>query len=232
MNEIFELETYLSISQSKFGIYLFDSKNKNNLYGKEINFEKKKFINYSDLKKFLDDNVFRIEKLLGKFVENIFVIIDHESILNIQIGIKQKNYQPSKSKDYLQSSITNAKDLFKDNYPDEKIMHIIIKNYLIDGKNYSYLQDYLVCDQLNLEIQFKSISNEIIYNLNKVLQIYQININKYVDGNYVKNFFNNEKEISKMTFDILNGCNENEVMVVQKNTKKSGFFEKFFNLFD
>ena len=232
MNEIFELETYLSISQSKFGIYLFDSKNKNNLYGKEINFERKKFINYSDLKKFLDDNVFRIEKLLGKFVENIFVIIDHESILNIQIGIKQKNYQPSKSKDYLQSSITNAKDLFKENYPDEKIMHIIIKNYLIDGKNYSYLQDYLVCDQLNLEIQFKSISNEIIYNLNKVLQIYQININKYVDGNYVKNFFNNEKEISKMTFDILNGCNENEVMVVQKNTKKSGFFEKFFNLFD
>ena len=46
MNEIFELETYLSISQSKFGIYLFDTKNRKNLYGKEINFEKKNFINY------------------------------------------------------------------------------------------------------------------------------------------------------------------------------------------
>ena len=43
MNEIFELETYLSISQTKFEIYLFDTKNRNNLYGKEINFEKKKF---------------------------------------------------------------------------------------------------------------------------------------------------------------------------------------------
>ena len=111
-------------------------------------------------------------------------------------------------------------------------MHIIIKNYLIDGKNYSYLPDNLVCEQLNLEIQFKSISNEIVYNLNKVLQNYQINIYKYVDGNYVKNFFNNDLEISKMTFDILNGCNENEVMFVQKNAKKQGFFEKFFNLFD
>ena len=232
MNEIFELETYLSISQSKFGIYLFDTKNRKNLYGKEINFEKKNFINYSDLKKFLDDNVFRIEKLLGKFVENIFVVIDHENILNIHMGIKQKNYQPSKSKDYLQSSITNAKDLFKENFPDEKIMHIIIKNYLIDGKNYSYLPDNLVCEQLNLEIQFKSISNEIIYNLNKVLKNYQINITNYVDGNYIKNFFNNEIEISKMTFDILNCCNENEVIIVQKNTKKLGFFEKFFNLFD
>ena len=231
MNEIFEFETYLSISQTKFEIYLFDTKNRTNLYGKEINFEKTNFIKYSDLKKFLDDNVFRIEKLLGKFVENIFVIIDHENILNIQIGIKQKNYEPSKSKTYLQSSITNAKDLFKENYPDEKIMHIIIKNYLIDGKTYSYLQENLECEQLNLEIQFKSISNEIIYNLNKVLKNYQINISKYVDGNYVKNFFNNDKEISKMTFDILNGCNENEVMIIQKNTKKSGFFEKFFNLF-
>ena len=38
-------------------------------------------------------------------------------------------------------------------------------------------------------------------------------------------------EISEMAFDILNGCNVNEVMVVQKNTKKLGFFEKFFQLF-
>ena len=231
MNKIFEFETYLSISQTKFGIYLFDIKSMKNLYGKEINFEKTNFINYFDLKQFLDDNVFKIEKLLGKFVENIFIIIDYASILDIQIGIKQKNYEPSKTKTFLQSSITNAKDLFKENYPDEKIMHIIIKNYLIDGKKYSYLQDNLECEHFNLEVQFKSISNEIIQNLNKVLKNYQINITKCVDGNYVKNFFNNDIEISKMTFDILNGSNENEVMFVQKNTKKLGFFEKFFNLF-
>ena len=231
MNEILEFESYLSISQTKFGIYLFDTKNRNNLYSEEITFEKTNFINYFHLKQFLDDNVFRIEKLVGKFIENISIIIDDENILNTQIGIKQKNYQPSKSKIYLQSTITNAKDLFKENYPEEKIMHIIINNYLIDGKNYFYLQDNLECEQLNLVIQFKSISNEITYNLNKLLQNYQINIIKFLDGNYVKNFFNKNIEISKMAFDILNGCNVNEVIVVQKNTKKLGFFEKFFQLF-
>ena len=230
MNKIFEFETYLSISQTKFGIYLFDTKSMKNLYGKEINFEKTNFINYFDLKQFLDDNVFKIEKLLGKFVENIFIIIDYASILDIQIGIKQKNYEPSKTKTFLQSSITNAKDLFKENYPDEKIMHIIIKNYLIDGKKYSYLQDNLECEHFNLEVQFKSISNEIIQNLNKVLKNYQINITKCVDEIMLKIFLI-DIEISKMTFDILNGSNENEVMFVQKNTKKLGFFEKFFNLF-
>ena len=231
MIEILEFETYLSISQNKFGIYLYDNKNRNNLYAKEITFEKTDFINHTHLKKFLDDNIFIIEKLVGKFIENIFIIIDNENILNTQIGIKQKNYEPLKTKTFLQSSITNAKDLFKENYPDEKIMHIIIKNYLIDGKKYSYLEDNLECEHFNLEVQFKSISNEIIQNLNKVLKNYQINITKCVDGNYVKNFFNNDIEISKMTFDILNGSNENEVMFVQKNTKKLGFFEKFFNLF-
>ena len=232
MNKILEFETYLSISQTKFGIYLFDTKNKNNLYEKEIIFEKTNFINYSHLKQFLDDNVFRIEKLVGKFIENIFIIIENENILNTQIGIKQKNYQPSKSNVYLKSSITNAKDLFKENYPNEKIMHIIINNYFIDGKDYTYLEDNLEYEQLNLVIQFKSISNEIIHNLTKLLQNYQINIIKFIDGNYVKNFFNKDIEISEMAFDILNGCNVNEVMVVQKNTKKLGFFEKFFNFFD
>ena len=231
MNEILEFETYLSISQNKFGIYLFDNKNRKNLYAKEITFEKTDFINHSHLKQFLDDNIFRIEKLVGKFIENIFIIIDYENILNTQIGIKQKNYQPSKVNVYLKSSITNAKDLFKESYPNEKIMHIIINNYFIDGKNYPYLEDNLEFEQLNLVIQFKSISNEIIHNLTKLLQNYQINIIKFIDGNYVKNFFNKDIEISEMAFDILNGCNVNEVIVVQKNPKKLGFFEKFFQLF-
>ena len=36
MNEISEFETYLSISQSKFGIYLYDIKNRNNFYDNNI----------------------------------------------------------------------------------------------------------------------------------------------------------------------------------------------------
>jgi len=59
MNEILEFETYLSISRIKFGIYLFDTKNRNNLYVKEINFKKTNFINYSHLKQFLDEKSYK-----------------------------------------------------------------------------------------------------------------------------------------------------------------------------
>ncbi len=231
MNENSEYETYLSIAPTKFAIYLLNTKNFKNLYKKEITFAETKFINYSNLKQFLDENIFKIEKLAGKFIDNIFILIESEEILNIIIGIKQINFNTIINNTYLKNSVINAKDLFQENYPKQKIMHIIINKYLIDGKSYSYIKDNKQCEQLNLEIQFKSISNEIINSLSQVLQNYQINIIKYLDESYIKNFFNEDIEISKMAFDILNGCNENEVTVVQKNSKKLGFFEKFFQLF-
>ena len=50
-------------------------------------------------------------------------------------------------------------------------------------------------------------------------------------GNWNKNIFNNDIELSEMTHKILTGHNENEVTFTPKNTKELGFFEKFFQLF-
>ena len=63
------------------------------------------------------------------------------------------------------------------------------------------------------------------------MENYQIKILKYLDGSYLKNTFNSDIELSEMSHRILNGHNENEVLFVQKNSKKLGFFEKFFQLF-
>ena len=91
MNKDLELENYLSISPNKFGIYLFDKKNFKNLYKEEQKIDDyRNFINHNDLKKFLDNNIFKIEKLTGKFVENIFLIFEDKKIFNLEIGIKKK----------------------------------------------------------------------------------------------------------------------------------------------
>ena len=84
-------ENYLSISPNKFGIYLFDPKNLKNLYTKELIVnENSKSLDFINLKKFLDNNVFEIEKLSGKFVENIFFIFEDKKIFNLEMGIKKK----------------------------------------------------------------------------------------------------------------------------------------------
>ena len=232
MSKDLEFETYLSISPVKLGIYLFDIKNQKNLYKEELAI--KENVNYNEiniLKKFLDDNIFKIEKLNGNFIENIILIIENENILNLQIGIKKKNYNSFINKDFLKNYLIEAKDLFKENYQDEKIMHIIINKYILDGKNYHLIDKNLECDQLSLEIQFKSISSSFINDLDKILENYQIRIIKYLDGNYIRNFFKENIDISEMAYKILNGYNENEVMVIPRNQKKQAFFERFFQLF-
>ncbi len=108
---------------------------------------------------------------------------------------------------------------------------MIINKYLFNGKSFQSFKENFKCDYFALEIKFKSIPNALVYDMNKVLENYQIKIIRYIDGSYVKSIFDNDIELAEMTNNILNGYNENEVIFVTKNTKKLDFFEKFFQLF-
>ena len=232
MNKDHELENYLSISPNKLGIYLFDTITLKNLYKKELVIKENiKYFDFDILKKFLDNNIFEIEKLSGKFVKNIFLIIEYKKILNLEIGIKKKNYNVFVTKEYIENSLIEAKDLFRENYPHQEIMHMVINKYFINHKTYLSFEKNLKSDHIALEIKFKSISNHIINDLNKILENYQIKIIKYIDASYVKNFFAKDVDLPEMSHRILNGYNENEVSFVPKTPKKMGFFEKFFQLF-
>ena len=109
---------------------------------------------------------------------------------------------------------------------------MMVTKYIINEKIFKKFENNLHCDHLILEIQFRSISENTIRNLDKVLETFQIKIIRYLDGYYIRNYFNDDNlEISNMTHQILKGSNENEVILVPKNMKKMGFFEKFFQLF-
>ena len=232
MNKEQYLENYLSISPNKLGIYLFDTKNLNNLYKEELILsENNNNLDSGIIKKFLDDNIFKIEKLSGKFVENIFLVLEDRKIFILDLGIKKKNYNVFITKEYLENSLIEAKDLFRENYPNHEIIHMIVNKYYINYKNYLLFEDNIKSDHLALEINFKSISTSIINDFNKILENYQIKILKFLDENYVKSFFNKDLNLPMMSHKILNGFNENEVSFIVKNPKKSFFFEKFFQLF-
>ena len=233
MIEAENCETYLSVSKNKFQIFLFDKKNSNNLYVNELKIENKiDFIDLNNLSKFLEKNVFKIEKLSGQFIKNIFLIIENNENLYLSMGIKKKNYDETINQKYLENTLTELKDLFKENYQEQTIMHMCIKNYLVNEKNYSSFVSNLSGDNFCLEVNFISISNNLIFEIHKVLEKYQINISQYLDGNYVK-FFINEDDIaiSQMAYKLRNGYNHNEIILVPKNIRNKGFFEKFFQLF-
>ena len=233
MTEDLEFETYLKISKKNFGIYLFDKKKKINLYEEEVKFEKdNETVDYEQLSSFLDDNIFNIEKLIGKFIQNIVLIIENNKIFFVNIGVKKKNYEKRLNKIYLENILTEAKDLIKDTNQDQKIIHILISNYIVDGINFSKFTNNIISDNLCLELKFISIPNKLTYDIEKILEKYQIKVSKYLDYSYIQNFFEGrDLKISEMAYKVQNGVNENEVSVIPKNFKKLGFFEKFFQLF-
>lgn len=233
MIEETNLKTYLSISPSAFGIYLMDIESFTYLYEREIKIENNfNSIDLNILSKFLEDNVFNIEKLIGKFLNNISLIIKTKEILKTNIGIKKKNYKDNVNKSFLNTLIIDVKDLFKENYHNEKVLHMTINRFLVDGKSYSSLNNKLRGNDFCMEIQFSFISAKFVSELSKVLEKYQIKITEYIDREYIEIFFkDDDMKLCEMAFKIESGYNENEVKIIQKNTKNIGFFEKFFHFF-
>ena len=232
MTEETDFETYLYLSSNKFKIFLFDKKNIKNLFQETIIIENNfDFIDFTKLTEFLDKNIFKIERLIGTFIKNIFLIIDNENNLMIKLSNKKK-IENKVNKENLKNTVIKLKNLINENYKNQTIMHILINNKLVHNDDETSLTGSKDNIPQYLELSFITLSNNLIINLNKVIQEYQIKISKFIDFKYVKNYFkDDELELSLATHKIINGCNEVEVLIVPKSTENHGFFERFFNIF-
>jgi hypothetical protein len=230
MIENSDFETFLYISKSKYQIFVYDKYNLKNLYNEEIGYSDE--IELNTLSKFLDDNIYKIEKKIKNFIRNIILIVEDDKILEIGISLKKKNYEKNENQKQLENSLVEVKDIFKENYQDLLIMHMVIvekeNNFLLDNANNS--DDYLF-----LEVNFISIPNKFTFYFDKLLENHQINIKRYMSGDYIKSFFDIESKESMELFVMANklndGLNKNEIELISKSKENRGFFEKFFQLF-
>ena len=230
MIENSNFETFLYISKNKYQIFVYDKNNLKNLYSEEIEYSDELELN--TLSKFLDDNIYKIEKKIKNFIRSIILIIEDDKILEIGISLKKKNYEKNVNQKQLKNSLVEVKDIFKENYQDLLIMHMVIvekeNNFLLNNANNS--DDYLF-----LEVNFISIPNKFTFYFDKLLENHQINIKRYMSGDYIKSFFDIESKESMELFVMANklndGLNKNEVQLISKNKENKGFFEKFFQLF-
>jgi len=225
-------ETYLYISKNTFNIFVYEKINRKNLYNENLKVDEQfNFQDLNNLSKFLDDNIFKIEKLIGIFIKNIILIIESDEISFVDVGIKKKRYDSLVGNKNLEKTLVELKDLFKESYKDRHIMHMVIVNYFINGKKYSTFVNDLDVNELCLEVSFRSISNNLVSILDKILEKYQIKVNQYMDGKYISSFFDENFKLPDMADKIRNGYNENEIIIVPKDIRNIGFFEKFFQFF-
>jgi len=218
MIENSDFETFLYISKNKYQIFVYDKINLKNLYDEEIKNDNEIELNL--LSKFLDDNVYKIEKMIKNFIRKIILIIEDDKVLDIGISLKKKNYEKNIDQKQLEKSLVEIKNIFRENYQDETIMHMIVVN----NKNND--------DYLFLEVNFISISNNFTFYFDKVLESHQIKISRYMSCRYIKSYISEDStELFTMANKLNNGFNKNEVQLISKNVENIGFFEKFFQLF-
>ena len=110
---------------------------------------------------------------------------------------------------------------------------MLIKNYKVDEKDYSFFPDNIKCSNYSLDLKLICISDDLIKSLEMILKKYHISLNRVLNANYIEGFFSqNDSNFFSMAKKIIAGHNPNEVLFLDKTVKNRGFFEKFFNFFN
>tara|TARA_B100000963_G_scaffold235028_1_gene205408 strand:+ start:467 stop:1168 length:702 start_codon:yes stop_codon:yes gene_type:complete len=224
---------FLFLSFDKFIIVVLNS-NDELVYEKEtLSNNKSNQIDSKFLDNFLSENIFKIEKELNEFVKNIYLIIDNQNIFSVYLSIKNKFDNIIINSNSINKLLRDAKSCCKKTLDNFDILHMVIDQFYIDGTYYKILPEKKNCKNFSIEISYICLPKKISKTIEDVLAKYQISLNKILSFNYLNNFLDDKNNNLYTTAQkILDGFNENEVYITNKNPKKLGFFEKFFNFFN
>jgi hypothetical protein len=233
MNNTNDYQYFLIIKKRKFLFQTFNPINGSSLI-KEIlveNYSEDDF--YYSIERFLEKNIFKIEKELNSFIKKISIIFESDSFFEVGSSIKHNLKGINFKFAQLNDTLIDIKNQFEKYSQNHEIIHMIINSYIINGIVHKILPENINADNLVVEVNFICLENKIVENLKKIFSKYEISINKILCHEYLKRLDNLSSEnITKIANDSINGYNVNEVFIVKKTFKKQGFFEKFFNFFN
>ena len=233
MKNNLENKIFLFLGIDKFTIVALNSVDEE-VYKEEIlKDNKSNQIDLNFLDNFLNENIFKIEKKLNEFVKNIFLIIDHQNIFSIHLSIKNKFDNININLDSIHKLLLEAKSCCKKTLEDLDILHMKIDQFYIDGTYFKTLPKKKNCNNLSIDVSYICLPKKISKTIENVLRKYQISLDRMLSLDYLNSFLDDKNENLYATAQkILDGINENEVFIADRNSKKLGFFEKFFNFFN
>lgn len=234
MNKNLDFETYLLVSSQKYLISIEKKINFENIFRKEKIFKKKidKF-SLDELNNFLNENIYNAEKDLNNFIKEINLILDCNDFFHIKLSLKMNNHGELLTNKNLDHLLNEAKNQCRNTLLDQKIIHVIVDNYLVDNKSYEFMPQKLNCNFFSIDVSFICLPIDFLKIFEVVINKYQISINRIISYKYIMELFLNKNlDVIKMTKDTIDGYNQNEVVLVGKKLKIKGFFEKFFHFFN
>ena len=136
MNDDLVFEVFILVSKNKFAISAMNYDTSEKIYEYELLIENNlNEFDFEKLQEFLDNNILKLEKNLKQFIKEVTLILETEDFLNVQLSVKNNNNGKILTLEDLSYSLNEAKDQCKKTLQNKKIIHMLIKNYLLDNNN-------------------------------------------------------------------------------------------------
>ena len=227
---------YLEFSHTELNIAAFNKINNKLEYSNQKLYKSyfnNNELNFDILQNFVEENIHEVEKAIGEFVKDIYLMIETPQSTSINLSVLKNNEGNKITKQDVMYLIQDAKQQILKSNSAIEIIHIISENYNLDDMNHNFLPLDINCKKFSIDIKFICFPKDLLRNLEQLFLKQQIFINKFICSNYVKtfDFKNNEKHICEKGKKIVEGINKQEVVSIPKIIEKTGFFEKLFHFF-
>tara|TARA_B100001123_G_C14845361_1_gene841842 strand:+ start:13 stop:726 length:714 start_codon:yes stop_codon:yes gene_type:complete len=232
-----KFDIYLEFNYLKLCLAAFNKINNKLEYYKEHTYESYfnnfKELEFEKLGKFVEENIIEIEKSIGEFVSDVYLIVETPQSISIKLSVANNNEGKKIIKEDIVYLVRDAKQQLIKSNKDYKILHIIVENYTLDNVQHKFLPTDNRCNKLSIDLKFICFPKDLLGEFEKLFLNQQILINRFVCLNYVKtyNFTDMEKNICQRGKNIVEGINKQEVVSIPSEPKRKGFFEKLFHFF-
>jgi hypothetical protein len=232
MNKSLDNKYFIILNKDEINFSCLNYENKISF---TIKYTLKKELNdlFEELENFFADNIIFIEKSLKDFIKKIYIIIDTDKNLSVNLSTKYKIQTKKINQQKINELLSALKYQFTKYSSDQKIIHMTINKLIVDGeeKDFSYVKE--ACDNLILEVKFQCLKNQTVQIIRKLCSNYQISVEKILLANHMRQHVENHADnIAFVANKFLIGEVKNEVLWITKKPLNLGFFEKFFKFFN
>ena len=180
------LSTIIDFGASKLRLGVFDE-NLTNLF-----FQTKEVYqndNFEEYLKSVKSIIREAENKISTHIETITVLYDTPEIRSIDFCIKKKLDQSTNFKEVISSIILEANNLVKNCYTNKKIIHLIVKKYIIDDKEFLNIPDEIPkLDNIIIEIKFIFLPYSKYQNIFEIFKKNNLKVLNFFSSSLVKSF--------------------------------------------
>ena len=236
MNEK-KLDIYFEFNNTNLNLAAFNKTSDKLEYYKEqpylSYFNNYKELNFEKIDKLIENSILEVEKSTDEFVRDIYLIVETPQSKTIRMSVRKNNEGNKIVKEDAMYLVQDAKQQLLKSNQDLGVVHIIVENYDLDDVKHKFFPLDQECKNFSIDIKFICFPKDLINNFEKLFIRQQINVSRFICLNYLNkfDFINTSQNICECGKNIVRGINKQEVVLVPKELKKKGFFERLFHFF-